>query len=61
MTPYISAKRNGIYITNLTRTAHFLSEDCDSVFYAASSGKQFLIVGTKNKVADSVEWVAIRA
>ncbi|XP_049387500.1 uncharacterized protein LOC125851801 [Solanum stenotomum] len=61
MAPYISAKRKGIHITNLTRTAHFLSEACDLVFDAASRGKQFLIVGTKNKAADSVEWAAIRA
>ena len=47
MAPYISAKRKGIHITNLTRTARFLSEACDLVFAAASRGKQFLIVGTK--------------
>ncbi|KAM3320347.1 hypothetical protein P3S67_007547 [Capsicum chacoense] len=61
MAPYISAKCKGIHITNLTRTARFLSEACDLVFDAASRGKQFLIVGTKNKAADSVEWAAIRA
>ncbi|KAF5770439.1 putative ribosomal protein S2 [Helianthus annuus] len=54
MAPYISSKRKGIHITNLTRTARFLSETCDLVFDAASRGKQFLIVGTKNKEADSV-------
>ena len=36
MSPYISAKRKGIHITNLTRTARFLSEACDLVFDAAS-------------------------
>nr|CUR02517.1 rps2 [Acacia exocarpoides] len=61
MAPYISAKRKGIHITNLTRTARFLSEACDLVFDAASSGKQFLIVGTKKKAADSVARAAIRA
>ncbi|KAL2224403.1 UNVERIFIED_CONTAM: DNA-directed RNA polymerase subunit beta [Sesamum indicum] len=61
MAPYISAKRKGIHITNLTRTARFLSEACDLVFDAASRGKQFLIVGTKNKVADSVARAAIKA
>nr|YP_010573659.1 ribosomal protein S2 [Allium sabulosum]UZH92905.1 ribosomal protein S2 [Allium sabulosum] len=35
MAPYISAKRKGIHITNLTRTARFLSEACDLVFDAA--------------------------
>nr|CUR02428.1 rps2 [Acacia exocarpoides] len=61
MAPYISAKRKGIHITNLTRTARFLAEACDLVFDAASSGKQFLIVGTKKKAADSVARAAIRA
>ncbi|KAL8223052.1 hypothetical protein R6Q57_020451 [Mikania cordata] len=39
MTPYISAKRKGIHITNLTRIARFLSEACDLVFDATSRGK----------------------
>ncbi|KAL1101945.1 hypothetical protein V6Z11_D05G330800, partial [Gossypium hirsutum] len=54
MVPYISAKRKGIHITNLTRTARFLLEACDLVFDVASKGKQFLIVGTKNKAANSM-------
>lgn len=61
MVPYISAKRKGIHITNLTRTARFLSEACDLVFDAANRGKTFLIVGTKNKAADSVASAAIKA
>ena len=61
MAPYISAKRKGIHIINLTRTTRFLSEACDLVFDAASRRKQFLIVGTKNKAADSVARAAIRA
>nr|YP_009776725.1 ribosomal protein S2 [Justicia adhatoda]YP_010614079.1 ribosomal protein S2 [Hypoestes forskaolii]YP_010630781.1 ribosomal protein S2 [Pachystachys lutea]YP_010866669.1 ribosomal protein S2 [Ecbolium viride]YP_010873827.1 ribosomal protein S2 [Justicia vagabunda]QHB74493.1 ribosomal protein S2 [Dicliptera acuminata]QHB74579.1 ribosomal protein S2 [Dicliptera peruviana]QHB74665.1 ribosomal protein S2 [Dicliptera montana]QHB74751.1 ribosomal protein S2 [Dicliptera ruiziana]QHB74837.1 ribo len=61
MAPYISAKRKGIHITNLTRTARFLSEACDLVFDAASRGKQFLIVGTKNKATDSVARAATKA
>ncbi|KAL7119984.1 hypothetical protein ACP275_02G095100 [Erythranthe tilingii] len=61
MAPYISANCKGIHIINLTRTARFLSEACDLVFDAASRGKQFLIVGTKNKAADSVAWVATKA
>ncbi|KAJ6886308.1 ribosomal protein S2 [Populus alba x Populus x berolinensis] len=52
MAPYISAKRKNIHITNLTRTARFLSKACDLVFDAASRRKQFLIVGTKSKVVD---------
>nr|YP_010007458.1 ribosomal protein S2 [Passiflora rhamnifolia]QNR06301.1 ribosomal protein S2 [Passiflora rhamnifolia] len=61
MAPYISAKRKGIHITNLTRTARFLSEACDLIFDAASSGKEFLIVGTKKRAADSIAQAAIRA
>nr|YP_009145250.1 30S ribosomal protein S2 [Trillium decumbens]AKK32129.1 30S ribosomal protein S2 [Trillium decumbens] len=61
MAPYISAKRKGIHITNLTITARFLSEACDLVFDAASWGKNFLIVGTKNQAADSVASAAIGA
>nr|YP_010581309.1 ribosomal protein S2 [Roridula gorgonias]UZT27630.1 ribosomal protein S2 [Roridula gorgonias] len=63
MAPYISAKRKGIHITNLIRTARFLSEACDLVFDAASRRKQFLIIGTKkkNKAADSVARAAIKA
>nr|YP_010555817.1 ribosomal protein S2 [Phacellanthus tubiflorus]UYR95048.1 ribosomal protein S2 [Phacellanthus tubiflorus] len=61
MAPYISAKQKGIHITNLIRTARFLSEACNLVFYAASRGKQFLIVGTKKQAADLVARAAIKA
>nr|YP_009522772.1 ribosomal protein S2 [Vicia sepium]AXQ37201.1 ribosomal protein S2 [Vicia sepium] len=61
MAPFISGKRKGIHITNLTKTARFLSEACDLAFYAASKGKQFLIVGTKKDAADFVTRAAIRA
>nr|YP_010549579.1 ribosomal protein S2 [Dracocephalum heterophyllum]QWC54935.1 ribosomal protein S2 [Dracocephalum heterophyllum]UYL26509.1 ribosomal protein S2 [Dracocephalum heterophyllum] len=61
MALYISAKRKDIHITNLTKTARFLSEACDLVFDAASRGKEFFIVGTKKKAADSVAWAAIKA
>nr|YP_010516286.1 ribosomal protein S2 [Striga asiatica]UXL88446.1 ribosomal protein S2 [Striga asiatica] len=61
MAPYISGKRKGNHITNLIRTARFLSEACNLVFYAASRRKQFLIVGTQKKEADSVAWAAKKA
>src|ERR1044072_9440459 len=61
MAPFILGKRKGIHITNLTKTARFLSEACDLAFYAASQGKQFLIVRTKKKAADSVRRATIRA
>ncbi|KAI5440672.1 40S ribosomal protein [Lathyrus oleraceus] len=47
MAPFISTKRKGIHITNLTKTARCLSEACDLAFDAASKGKQFLIVETR--------------
>ena len=61
MEPYISSKCKGIHIIYLITTAHFLSEACDLVFDTTSRGKQFFIVGTKNKAADLVAWAAIRA
>ena len=61
MAPFISAKRKGIHIKILKKTAHFLSEACDLVFDAESKGKHFLIVGTKNKASDLVASAAIKA
>ncbi|OMP10482.1 Ribosomal protein S2 [Corchorus capsularis] len=60
MAPYISAKRKGIHITNLTRTARFLSEACDLVFDAASK-RNILNCWYKKEAADSVARAAIRA
>nr|YP_010471492.1 ribosomal protein S2 [Gastrodia angusta]UVG40830.1 ribosomal protein S2 [Gastrodia angusta] len=51
MAPYIIAKCKNIHIINLTITARSLSESCYLVFDAASRGKEFLIVGTKNKAS----------
>ena len=51
----------GVHFIYLITTAHFLSEACDLVFDTTSRGKQFFIVGTKNKAADLVAWAAIRA
>lgn len=68
ITPYIltkgKRKRKGMHITNLAKTARFLSEACDLLFDAASQGKNILIVGTKESpenVGDLVELAAIRA
>nr|DBA09542.1 TPA_asm: ribosomal protein S2 [Corydalis hendersonii var. altocristata] len=61
MAPYIFAKRKGRHITNLARTARFLSEACNLVFDAASTGKQFLIVGTNKIAVNSVASAARRA
>nr|ANX10244.1 ribosomal protein S2 [Phelipanche aegyptiaca] len=61
MKPYISAERKHRHIINLTKTARFLYEACNLVFYAASRGKQFLIVGTNEMRDDLVEQAAIKA
>nr|YP_009674186.1 ribosomal protein S2 [Diphelypaea coccinea]QDJ93998.1 ribosomal protein S2 [Diphelypaea coccinea] len=61
MAPYIYTKRKGNHIINLLLTARFLSEVCDLIFYAASRGKQFLIVGTNKRVAHSVTRAARKA
>nr|YP_009239329.1 ribosomal protein S2 [Monotropa hypopitys]AMM04616.1 ribosomal protein S2 [Monotropa hypopitys]ANP26267.1 ribosomal protein S2 [Monotropa hypopitys] len=69
MAPYILEKckdkhirnRNDKHIINLIKTARFLSEACNLIFYAASRGNQFLIVGTKKEVADLVARAAIKA
>lgn len=56
MAPYSSKKCTCTNTINCTRTAHFLSEACALAFDAASRGKQFLIVRTKDKAADSIVW-----
>nr|AZZ70815.1 ribosomal protein S2 [Zantedeschia aethiopica] len=61
MAPFIAAERKGIHITNLTKTARFLSEACDLVFDAASRRKHLLIIGTNYKVAGLVASAAIKA
>ncbi|KAF1879782.1 hypothetical protein Lal_00039728 [Lupinus albus] len=56
ISPYISPKRKGIHITNLTRIACFLSQACD-----LQVGETTINCGTKNKATDSVERVTIIA
>lgn len=57
---YIFVKCKGIYIINFIRMVCFLLEVCDLVFDVVSRGKNFLIVGIKNKVVDLVVLVVIR-
>nr|YP_010692402.1 ribosomal protein S2 [Juncus validus]UZM11364.1 ribosomal protein S2 [Juncus validus] len=63
--PYIIAKgkykRNAIHITNLAKTARFLSAACDLLFEAASQGQDILIVGTKKFPQKVARFVAIAA
>nr|YP_009670516.1 ribosomal protein S2 [Passiflora suberosa]QCX29816.1 ribosomal protein S2 [Passiflora suberosa]QNR05212.1 ribosomal protein S2 [Passiflora suberosa] len=72
MAPYISGtsisrnrkgNRNskGNHITDLTRTARFLSEACNLLFHTASSRNEFLIVCTKKRTQNFVARAAIRA
>nr|YP_009670416.1 ribosomal protein S2 [Passiflora jatunsachensis]QCX29726.1 ribosomal protein S2 [Passiflora jatunsachensis] len=61
MAPYISRNSKGRHITDLTRTARFLSEACNLLFHAASSRNEFLIVCTKKRTVDLVARAAIRA
>ena len=63
--PYIIAKgkqpRNSMHITNLAKTARFLSEACDLLFDAASEGQNILIVGTQKLPQKTAELVALAA
>jgi small subunit ribosomal protein S2 len=70
MEPYISTNRKQPryipncrrrHIINLKITTRFLSKACDLLFDAASSGEQFLIVGTNKRVAFLAARAAIRA
>nr|YP_009294809.1 ribosomal protein S2 [Cytinus hypocistis]AMR36148.1 ribosomal protein S2 [Cytinus hypocistis] len=63
MERYIYKKKKGIHIINLIKTARFLSEACNLLFYAASIGKEILIVYTNKdkEVTDLVVNAAIKA
>nr|QKV46990.1 ribosomal protein S2 [Plagiogyria subadnata] len=61
MSPYIFTERKGVHILDPTQTARPSSEACDSVFDAATEGKEFLTVGTKYQVADLVASAATRS
>nr|YP_009555719.1 ribosomal protein S2 [Selaginella kraussiana]AZU95836.1 ribosomal protein S2 [Selaginella kraussiana] len=61
MAPHILAERKGIHIIDLTQTARLSSEACGLAAEAASKGKHFLIVGTKDQAADVVGSAATRA
>jgi small subunit ribosomal protein S2 len=61
MAPYIFAERKGIHIINLTQTARFLGEACELLANTASTGKEFLLVGTKYQAADLIAIAAKKA
>nr|YP_010122620.1 ribosomal protein S2 [Acer circinatum]QRF94357.1 ribosomal protein S2 [Acer circinatum] len=60
MSPYISAKHKGIHITNLTRTARFLSEACykaaDLVARTAIRNKNPVSLYYINKKKKKARW-----
>lgn len=61
MFPYIYTERNGIHIIDLVQTAQLLTEAYDFANSYASTGKQFLFLGTKKQAASIIEQEAIRS
>ena len=61
MKPYIFGARNGIYIIDLQKTARKLREALAFASKVASSGGQFLFVGTKRQAQEVVAEEANRS
>nr|WDD58093.1 ribosomal protein S2 [Thismia rodwayi]WDD58100.1 ribosomal protein S2 [Thismia rodwayi] len=55
---YYYYMRVSIHILNLTRTSRFLLEACELVLHAANKGKNFLIIGIKKKILNSIVLVS---
>ena len=60
MKEYIFAKRDGIHIIDLERTASMMGKACEFVRQVASEGGEVLFVGTKKQAHDSIEEEAQR-
>ena len=60
MKEYIFAKRDGIHIIDLERTAKMLGKACEFVKQVAAEGGEVLFVGTKKQAHDSIEEEAQR-
>jgi len=60
MKQYIFAKRDGIHIIDLERTASMLDKACEFVKQVAADGGDVLFVGTKKQAHDSIEEEAQR-
>lgn len=61
MAPYIFAKRNQIYIIDLSKTVKLINEAYDFVKEVVEEGKPILFVGTKKQAQESIKEEAIRA
>jgi small subunit ribosomal protein S2 len=60
MTPYIYAKRNGIYVIDLIQTYYHLQKVSKFLTEAASQGKKFLFIGTKKQASKLVAQAALQ-
>mmetsp|Transcript_30904 Transcript_30904/g.118450 ORF Transcript_30904/g.118450 Transcript_30904/m.118450 type:complete len:240 (-) Transcript_30904:1313-2032(-) len=60
MFPYIYTEKNGIHIIDLVQTAQLLTEAYNLIQQAASEGKTFLFVGTKQQAAGIIAQEAKR-
>nr|YP_010336829.1 ribosomal protein S2 [Stylonema alsidii]UNJ15235.1 ribosomal protein S2 [Stylonema alsidii] len=60
MFPYIYTEKNGIHIIDLVQTAQLLTEAYNLIKEAASEGKTFLFVGTKQQAAGIIAQEAKR-
>nr|YP_010336631.1 ribosomal protein S2 [Rhodospora sordida]UNJ15037.1 ribosomal protein S2 [Rhodospora sordida] len=60
MFPYIYTEKNGIHIIDLVQTAQLLTEAYNLIKQAASEGKTFLFVGTKQQAAGIIAQEAKR-
>ncbi|MCH7951195.1 30S ribosomal protein S2 [Patescibacteria group bacterium] len=61
MKPYVYAKRDGVHIFDLAKTAEGLKDACMYVKEFAASGKTLLMVGTKRQAKDIVREEAQKA
>ena len=60
MLPYIYGKRNNVYVINLDLTVDYWRKAQEAVKKAASEGKTFLFVGTKDQAREAVQEAAER-
>lgn len=60
MFPYIYTEKNGIHVIDLVQTAQLLTEAYNLIKQAASEGKTFLFVGTKQQASSIIAQEAKR-
>lgn len=61
MSRYIFAKKNGVHVIDLQKTAVELQKALSSIFDISSDGGVILFVGTKNQAKDIIKEEAIRS